>query len=116
MEIVDPTLHLSEEEAEDVHRVIQIALLCNQMAGEKRPTMARIVSMLQNDTQSEVAVVGGGYETPTSWAQLNSGLTTVSEESEWSNSHGATGDSLRLTVRRGNTVTSDVGPGGIRAR
>jgi hypothetical protein len=34
-----------------------IALLCIQMASKKRPTMARVVSMLQSDARLEVVVM-----------------------------------------------------------
>jgi hypothetical protein len=56
MELVDPTLQLTDEDARDVQRVINVCLLCIQTAAEKRPTMARIVSILQSDTESDVQV------------------------------------------------------------
>lgn len=57
MELVDPALILSEGEKVELQRLINIALLCSQSAAEDRPTMARVVTMLQHDTESEVMVL-----------------------------------------------------------
>ncbi|KAG0566917.1 hypothetical protein KC19_7G097100 [Ceratodon purpureus] len=125
IELVDPTLHLNDDEMEDVQRVIKIALLCIQMASEKRPTMARIVSMLQSDTQSVVAVLpdAQGEVQPyhTIFAGLNrppqesgSGLTTVTEESEISSMDGFSSESQHILRELNNR--SDVELVGIRAR
>jgi hypothetical protein len=43
VELVNPTLHLEDEEVEKVQRVIRIALLCFHIASLKRATMARII-------------------------------------------------------------------------
>jgi hypothetical protein len=56
-DLVDPTLILQDDERAEVLRLINIALLCSQDAAEQRPTMARVVAMLQHDTESEVLVV-----------------------------------------------------------
>ncbi|KAG0566923.1 hypothetical protein M758_7G090500 [Ceratodon purpureus] len=125
IELVDPTLHLNDDEMEDVQRVIKIALLCIQMASEKRPTMARIVSMLQSDTQSVVAVLpdaqGEVQPYQTIFAGLNrpqqesgSGLTTVTEESEISSTYGFSSESQHILRELNNR--SDVELVGIRAR
>ncbi|KAG0557806.1 hypothetical protein KC19_11G158400 [Ceratodon purpureus] len=87
MDLVDPTLVLSEDEKLEVPRLINIALLCSQDAAEQRPTMARVVAMLQHDTESEVVVLNSGKKE----RQLDSlqvlglgkeELTTVSETDE----------------------------------
>ena len=78
---------LSDEEEEDVQRVIKLALLCIQNEGERRPNMARIVSILQNDTNSNVTVLSGTRELRQSYEShkfLNlkpGGLTAISETS-----------------------------------
>jgi len=63
-DLVDPTLHLTDDDVRDVQRVINVCLLCIQNAPEKRPSMARIVSILQSDTESEVLVLGEGPSEP----------------------------------------------------
>jgi hypothetical protein len=60
LDLIDPTLILSEDEKIEVQRLIKIALLCSQAEAEQRPTMARVVAMLQHDTESEVVVVSSG--------------------------------------------------------
>jgi hypothetical protein len=60
LDLIDPTLILSEDEKIEVQRLIKIALLCSQAEAEQRPTMARVVAMLQHDTESEVVVVSCG--------------------------------------------------------
>jgi hypothetical protein len=88
MDLVDPTLNLrDEQERTEVQRVINIALLCVQNAAEQRPTMARAVTMLQNDRESEVVVLRVGDEeqsldTVRLLAFGKSGLATVKEEGE----------------------------------
>ena len=57
MDLVDPTLILQDDERAEVLRLINIALLCSQDEAEQRPTMARVVAMLQHDTESEVVVL-----------------------------------------------------------
>jgi hypothetical protein len=60
MDLVDPTLILQDDEKADVPRVTSIALLCSQDAAEERPTMARVVAMLQHYPESEVVVLNSG--------------------------------------------------------
>nr|APU94861.1 leucine-rich repeat receptor-like protein kinase [Pohlia nutans] len=83
MELVDPALHLSEEEVKDVQRIINVCLQCISNTVERRPCMARIVSILQGDSESEVHVLGEG-KLSSRWSQpssdFRSGLDTVSEE------------------------------------
>jgi hypothetical protein len=62
LDLVDPTLHPTDDETRVVQRVINVCLLCIHNAAEKRPTMARIVSILQSDTESEIQVLGEGSE------------------------------------------------------
>jgi hypothetical protein len=88
VDLIDPQLHLNDEELWDVQRVINVCLLCIQNSAEKRPTMAKIVSILQSDTESEIQVLGEGAE-PTyksgksrtkSLDYKSNGLESVSEE------------------------------------
>ncbi|KAG0584545.1 hypothetical protein KC19_3G217100 [Ceratodon purpureus] len=93
MELVDPQLHLNDEEMHDVQRVINVCLICIQNAAEKRPTMARVVSILQSDTESEIQVLGEGNEPSyksnrsrtKSLDYKSNGLESVSEEAGSSN-------------------------------
>ena len=87
MDLVDPTLILRDDEKAEVQRLINIALLCSQDAAEQRPTMARVVAMLQHDTESEVVVLNSGKKERQldSLQALGLGkeeLTTVSETDE----------------------------------
>ena len=87
MDLVDTTLNLRDDERAEVQRVIKIALVCVQNDPEHRPTMARVVAMLQNDTNSEVMAVSAGDEeqaldTVRLLAFGKSGLATVKEEGE----------------------------------
>ncbi|KAG0622173.1 hypothetical protein M758_3G077100 [Ceratodon purpureus] len=50
MELVDATLDLTDEEMQrDAQRLIKVGLLCTQNDPERRPTMARIVDVLDNE-------------------------------------------------------------------
>jgi hypothetical protein len=104
-DLVDPTLILQDDERAEVLRLINIALLCSQDAAEQRPTMARVVAMLQHDTESEVVVVSSGKKE----RQLDSlrllafgkeELTTVSETEEAETSALNTRASRRGSVSR----------------
>ncbi|KAG0504688.1 hypothetical protein M758_11G071100 [Ceratodon purpureus] len=87
MDLVDPKLNLRDDERLEVQRLINIALLCVQNTAEQRPTMARVVAMLQNDSESEVLVLNSGDEeqsldTVRLLAFGKSGLATVKEDGE----------------------------------
>ncbi|KAG0557516.1 hypothetical protein KC19_11G136800 [Ceratodon purpureus] len=60
MDLVDPTMNLQDDEKADVQRLFNIALLCSQDSAEERPTMAKVVAMLQHDSESEVVVLNSG--------------------------------------------------------
>lgn len=53
LEIVDPTMNITGYE-EEVERALQVALLCVQSIGQRRPSMARVVSMLKGEVEIEV--------------------------------------------------------------
>lgn len=48
---------LKDEEKMEVHRAINIALLCIQNEAEQRPSMEQVVAMLQGQGQSEIVVL-----------------------------------------------------------
>lgn len=108
LELVDPTLRLTDEEEREVQQVIKVALLCIQNAAEKRPTMSRVVSILQNDTESEVQVQVGAGKALRAYHKLGT-LTTVTEDISGSSSNGK-------TPRLGNDLTIDVELISVRAR
>ncbi|KAG0624024.1 hypothetical protein M758_3G218400 [Ceratodon purpureus] len=92
LDLVDPTLHLTEDETRDVQRVINVCLLCINNASEKRPTMARIVSILQSDTESEIQVLGEESEPSYRFRKKSVNYTSSELESvleEGSSSNGA---------------------------
>jgi len=49
MDLVDPTMSLQDEEKLEVQRLITTSLLCIQISAEPRPSMERVVAMLQGD-------------------------------------------------------------------
>ncbi|KAH8944769.1 hypothetical protein BDL97_12G002000 [Sphagnum fallax] len=52
--IVDQNLHLLNDETIQAQRLLNITLLCLLNDGEKRPSMVRVVAMLQGDVESEI--------------------------------------------------------------
>jgi hypothetical protein len=53
LEIVDPAMNITGYE-EEVERALNVALLCVQSIGPRRPSMARVVSMLKGEVEIEV--------------------------------------------------------------
>jgi hypothetical protein len=51
---VDQNLHLLNDEAIQAQRLLNITLLCLLNDGEKRPSTARVVAMLQGEVESEI--------------------------------------------------------------
>jgi len=94
MELMDPTLILQDDEKPKIQRFINIALLCSQHESKQRPSIAQVVAMLQNDTQSDIVVVcmssNSGTLEPEEFDTMHllalggnsSQLTTVEEELE----------------------------------
>ncbi|KAG0559504.1 hypothetical protein KC19_10G110300 [Ceratodon purpureus] len=110
MDLVDSTMSLQDEEKQEVQRVINIALLCIQNVAEERPTMERVVAMLQGDSESETLVLKPGNEEYLDTMRLRAdvgmssttGLATVTEDLEESASF------MNLS-RRGASGRSDDG-------
>lgn len=90
MDMVDSTMSLQFEEKVEVRRVINIALQCIQNAAEDRPTMERVVAMLQGDSESEAVLMRPADEEYLETLRLRAnvgmssvtGLATVKEEDE----------------------------------
>ncbi|CAK9278303.1 unnamed protein product [Sphagnum jensenii] len=53
IDIVDQTLHLCNDEMIQARQLLNIALLCLLNEGEKRPSMAHVVAMLQGEVELE---------------------------------------------------------------
>ncbi len=54
IDIVDQNLHLLNDETIQAQRLLNITLLCLLNDGEKRPSMARVVAMLQGEVELEI--------------------------------------------------------------
>lgn len=85
MDLIDPNISLQDEEKLEVQRLITVSLLCVQTAAEQRPSMERVVAMLQGDSESEAVVlqpgnVEQGLKSMRLFAFGESGLGTVREE------------------------------------
>jgi hypothetical protein len=60
MDLVDPHLVFqNDEELHQVQQFILVALLCLQTNAERRPTMAHVVTMLQNNM--DIPLLTGNY-------------------------------------------------------
>jgi hypothetical protein len=87
MDLVDPYVSLQDEEKPEVHRLINIALLCIQNEAEHRPSMERVVAMLQGESEAEVVALKPDdeeqyLESRRLYAVGKGGLGTVKEEGE----------------------------------
>lgn len=100
MELVDPALNLGDDDVKEVQQFLKVCLVCISNTVERRPTMAKVVSILQGDSESEVHVLGEG-RLSSKWSQKTSlprggGLGSVSEEESSSQSfNGRNGRPLR---------------------
>ncbi len=52
--IVDHSLHLFNDEVIQAQQLLNITLLCSLNDGDKRPSMAHVVAMLQGEVKSKV--------------------------------------------------------------
>lgn len=94
-------MSLRDEEKVEVHRVINIALLCIQNEAEERPSMERVVAMLQGESEAEVVALKPGneeilLETMRLFASRRSDLGTVKEEGESSFMESSSGGGSRF--------------------
>ncbi|KAH9553240.1 hypothetical protein CY35_09G108700, partial [Sphagnum magellanicum] len=84
IDIVDQNLHLLNDEAIQAQRLLNITLLCLLNDGEKQPSMARVVAMLQGEVESEI--VENDLALGRSSIQLPpSSLSSLKSELEFSN-------------------------------
>lgn len=87
MDIVDSTMSLQDEERREVHRVLNLALLCIQNEAEQRPSIEQVVAMLQGESELEVVISKPKMEEKylesiRLFALGKSGLGSLMEESE----------------------------------
>jgi hypothetical protein len=62
MNLVDCTLELHNDEMKEALHVVKIALLCLQQEPDNRPTMARVVAMLQGEAEIMEIVLDDNLE------------------------------------------------------
>jgi hypothetical protein len=62
MNLVDCTLELHNDEMKEALQVMKIALLCLQQKPDSRPTMARVVAMLQGEAEIVEIVLDDNLE------------------------------------------------------
>ncbi len=74
IDIVDQNLHLLNDEAIQAQRLLNITLLCLLNDGEKRPSMAHVVAMLQGEVEVEIVENDLAIRPPSSLSNLESNL------------------------------------------
>jgi hypothetical protein len=62
MNLVDCTLELHNDDMKEALQVVKIALLCLQQEPNNRPTMARVVAMLQGEAEIMEIVLDDNLE------------------------------------------------------
>jgi hypothetical protein len=62
MNLVDCTLELHNDEMKEALHVVKIALLCLQQEPDNRPTMARVLAMLQGEAEIMEIVLDDNLE------------------------------------------------------
>ena len=81
LDLVDPDLAFqNDEEVTQVQRFILVALSCLQTIAERRPTMAQVVTMLQNDM--EVPLITGNYPVSSRASQQSISEITFPQNSD----------------------------------
>ncbi|KAG0622545.1 hypothetical protein M758_3G105400 [Ceratodon purpureus] len=76
MFLMDPKLSSSYVE-EEVHRVLQVALLCTQAVASTRPSMTRVVAMLLGDIEIPPATSGPGFMAGLTGSDTSSSITAT---------------------------------------
>lgn len=72
MDLIDPSLGLTNDDLVEARRVVHIALMCLQICGDKRPNMDRVLTMLQGETVSEVIAPVSAGNTEALYRRRNS--------------------------------------------
>jgi hypothetical protein len=97
-QLIDGSLNLQIDEEIEVQRFLNIAFLCVHMSTDKRPTMSRVVAMLQGDMDSELSELTrlreqsrldnrfGGLMGPFSSSSASTGVTPSCSTSFYANS------------------------------
>lgn len=85
LKLVDETLDPSDYDAEEVKRVIKIALLCTQSQPAPRPTMSEVVVMLLSDQWTERAITIRSSNDPDRRLYTDLSLTSGTQTSSTSN-------------------------------
>lgn len=89
MDLVDPTMSLDAEEERQVQCVFDVARLCLDVNPDRRPTMARVVAMLQGDIKPETKTVCSHVNFPFDGNHVN--LEETLDSFSISNSHEISG-------------------------
>lgn len=98
IELADPTL--DEYDADEVRRIIGVALLCTQASPSLRPAMSRAVAMLSGDIEVASVTTRPGYLTD--WKFNDTTTFVTNTDSSTSNTDIQTGLSTPAT-----TTTTD---------
>ncbi|KAG8365259.1 hypothetical protein BUALT_Bualt18G0085600 [Buddleja alternifolia] len=83
IELVDPTLR--EFDANEVRRIIDIALLCTQASPGLRPSMSRVVAMLSGDIEVPSVTTRPGYLTDWKFSDATTFMTYATDDTSTSN-------------------------------
>lgn len=101
LETMDPRLHVNNDEAMEVRRVLEIAVLCVQSSPEKRPTMFRVVAMLAGDAANDVSVPAEG---PNSWPEYQMQSGSNADVPLLGASSSTTGSTATGPITNGNAI------------
>lgn len=81
MDLLDPSLGLQSDDLVEARRVVNIALMCLQTCGDKRPNMDRVLTLLQGETVSEVIAPVSAGNTEALYRRRNSTINKGGAES-----------------------------------
>lgn len=76
LKLVDETLDPSDYDAEEVKRMIKIALLCTQSQPAARPTMSQVVVLLSSDHSTETVIPIRSFADPDRRFYADTSLST----------------------------------------
>lgn len=102
IELADPTL--DEYDADEVRRIIGVALLCTQASPSLRPAMSRVVAMLSGDIEVASVTTRPGYLTD--WKFNDTTTFVTNTDSSTSNTDIQTGLSTPATTTTATTTTT----------
>lgn len=102
IELVDPAL--KEYDADEVRRIIGVALLCTQASPGLRPTMSRVVAMLSGDIEVASVTTRPGYLTDWKFSDATTFVTYT--DSSTSNTDGVNAGSTMASTTTTTTATT----------